>query len=45
MSGIEMTAIGKETRRAPRPPSPRGQMENTQGLNILCPKNSPGKNS
>lgn len=44
MSGIEMTAIGKETRRAPRPPSPRGQMENTQGLNILCPKNSPGKN-
>ena len=44
MSGIEMTATGKETRRAPRPPSPRGQMENTQGLNILCPRNSPGKN-
>ena len=45
MSGIEMAAIGKETRRALRPLSPRGQMENAQGLNILCPKNSPGKNT
>ena len=45
MSGIEMAATGKETRRAPRPLSPKGQMENAQGLNILCPKNSPGKNT
>lgn len=33
MTGIEMAVTGKDTRGALRSPSPRGQMEDTLGLN------------